>query len=524
MAGRTPKSIFIAVILWILIIGGMAVTVKYFVLPSYMRKKRTTLASKTGSAGKYKHKVRIAVDGFSGYCILRSPEMTKRLSGLGVKMVLVDDGADYRKRLKALSKGDVEMAVFPVNSFIQCGALAGDFPASIVYIIDETKGADAIIANKNYVASIDDLNSSAARIVVTPDSPSEFLARVMIASFNLPNLPESKWMIKANGSAAVYKKFRGESGRKPMAFAMWEPDVSKALRDRDAHVLLDSSKLQGYIVDVLVVQREFLIDNYDVVKEVVESYARTAYSNQARMLEVVMKDAKALGDNIGKSDAQQMVNGIQWKNTLENYAHFGVQDDAHSLENIEDIILKITDVLIKTGVLESDPVDGKTRSLYFNRIVKEMKDSGFHPGRELNVISGIDLGGDNEELRQSRKLAKLTNAQWNSLCEVGALRVKPINFGRGTSRINIQSQHDLRTLAGTLNSWPQYYLTVTGRVRPGGDAQSAMRLAKSRAEATATVLMDNGVAPERIRTLAEIADSDSASAQSVSFIVGQRAY
>ena len=513
-----------AVVLWVIIIGGIAATVRYFALPKYRQKKNENLALQTGSEGKYKHTVRIAADSFSGYCILRSPEMYSRLSKQGIKISVIDDGADYEGRLRALSRGDVEMAVFPINSFIQCGSQAGEFPASIVYIIDETKGADAIIAHKKSVASISDLNTADARIVVTPDSPSEFLARVMIASFDLPNLSESKWIVKADGSSEVYKKFRGDSGRKPLAYAMWEPDVSKALRDSDSVVLLDSSKLQGYIIDVLVVQREFLIENYDVAKAVIESYARTAYANQTKMTDLVVADAKAAGERISQSDAQNMVKGIQWKNSLENFAHFGVQGDMHSLENIEDIIIKITDVLVKTGALERDPVDGKVSNLYFNKIVKEMKQGDFHPGREINIVSGLENATAGELVRETLKLARLTEEQWNSLATVGALRVNPIKFGRGTARINIQSQHELRALAGTLNSWPQYYLSVTGRVRPGGDAAAALQLAKSRADAAVKRLVDNGVAPERMRSLAKIADADSISAQSVSFEVGQRSY
>ena len=521
MAGRTPKSILVAVILWVMIIGGIAAAIRYFVLPKYQEKKRNALALQTGSEGKYKHDVRLAADSFSGYCILRSSEMANRLGRQGIKFSVIDDGADYMKRIKALTKGDVEMAVFPINSFIQCGAQLGEFPASVVYIVDETKGADAIVAHKRFVSGISALNTSDARIVLTPDSPSEFLARVMIASFSLPELPERRWMIKADGAAEVFKKFRGESGGKPLAYALWEPYVSKALRDRDAHVLLDSSKLKGYIVDVLVARREFLIEDYEVAKAVLEGYARTAYANQAKMVDVVIADAKAVGDSIGKSDAVQMVKGIEWKNTLENYAHFGLQGDAHSLEDIEDIIIKITDVLIKTGALDNDPLKGRPNTLYFNKLVQDMKADNFHPGREINVITGMDLGDSDEKVRETRKLVKLTEAQWESLITVGELRVKPIKFGRGTSRISIQSQHELASLANTLNSWPEYYLTVTGRVRPGGDADAAMGLAKARADAAVQMLADKGVAVERIRSFAKIGSSDSADAQSVSFVVGQ---
>ena len=524
MAGRTPKSVLMAVILWVVIIGGIAAAVRYFVLPASQEKKRLALALRTGSEGKYKHNVRLVADSFSGYCILRSSEMASRLAAQGIKFSVIDDGADYRGRIEALEEGDAEMAVFPINSFIQCGAQLDGFPAAIVYIVDETKGADAIVAHKTAVPGISALNASDARIVLTPDSPSEFLARVMIASFNLPELPERQWMIKADGAADVFKKFRGESGNKPFAYALWEPYVSKALQDKDAHVLLDSSKLKGYIVDVIVARREFLVQDYDVAKAVLESYARTAYASQAKMVDVVMADAEALGDSIGPSDALQMVKGVEWKNTLENYAHFGLQGDSHSLEDIEDIIIKITDVLIQTGALADDPLQGRPNSLYFNKLVKDMKADNFHPGRELNVITGMDLGDSDEKVREARKLVQLTEAQWASLISVGELRVRPLTFGRATSRLSIQSQHDLASLANTLASWPQYYLTVTGTVRPGGDAEAAMELAKARAHATVQMLVAKGVAIERIRSFAKIGASDTAEAQSVSFVVGQLPY
>ena len=524
MAERTPTSVLVAVLLWVVIIGGIAATVRYLVLPRYQDQKRDALALQTSSQGKYKLEVRVALDSFSGYCILRSAGMAESLARQGIRLSLTDDGADYMQRIKALQKGDVDMAVFPVNSFIQCGAQLGEFPAAIVYLVDETKGADAIVALKSAVPAISALNAADARIVLTPNSPSEFLARVMIASFSLPELPPRKWSIEKDGVEAVYKMFRADSGEKRLAYAMWEPYVSKALKDGHAQVLLDSSKVRGYIVDVLVARREFLIDHDDAARSVLETYARSAYAHQARMVDVVMADAQLAGDKIDRTEAVQMVKGIEWKNTLENYAHFGLQGEAHSLENIEDIIIKITGVLIKTGALESDPLNGQPNRLYFNKLLQDMKAADFHPGRALNVISGMDMGANDETVRVEAKLAALTEAQWESLVSVGALSVEPVTFGRGSSRISIQSEHELASLANTLNSWPQYYLSVTGRVRPGGEAQDALNLAKARAEAVVQMLQAKGVAPERLRALAVIGASDSAEDQSVSFVVGQLPY
>jgi hypothetical protein len=118
MAARTSKSILTAVLLWIVILSGIAAALRYFVLPEFREKKMAKLAGQTGSEGRYKSIVRVAADGFSGYCILRSPEFADRLARAGIRVEIQDDGADYPARMRALRDGDVQMAVFPVNGRI----------------------------------------------------------------------------------------------------------------------------------------------------------------------------------------------------------------------------------------------------------------------------------------------------------------------------------------------------------------------------------------------------------------------
>ncbi|MEM6822445.1 MAG: OmpA family protein [Verrucomicrobiota bacterium] len=521
---RTVKSIIIAAFLWITILGCIAVLVKYLVIPQVRNIREDFLAGQTGSGGQYQHVIRFGLDNFSGYCILRSSGFRKQLKEQGIKLVLNDDGADYPRRLKALQRGKLQMAVFPINSFLQCGVAKGSFPATIVYVLDETVGADAIIGYKSRVENIQSLNDSSAQIVLTPDSPSEFLARIMLANFNLPEFPSNNWIVKADGSAEVYDRFRTEQPSTPIAYAMWEPEVSKALENPEAHVLLDSSMVKGYIVDVLVVERSFLIENYDAVKAFIEAYARTAFAYQDKMSDLIIEDSEASQNTISKDQALKIVKGIQWKNTLENFAHFGLQPSFHSFDNIEDILLKVSDVLVKTGMFEeSQFAQEDLTDLYFDKILREMKSDGFHPGEaSLNIVQGTSGGLGQETLRDRGNLRQLSEEQWEGLQQVGEFQVDPIRFGRGTSRLNVQSRHHLRDLAETLHSWPEYYVQVIGRVRSGNeDNPLALSLAKERAREAVRVLVENGIEEERIRSSAEMGDSNSADSQTVSFVVGR---
>jgi len=58
-------------------------------------------------------------------------------------------------------------------------------------------------------------------------------------------------------------------------------------------VVIDSSHFPSTIVDVIVANRDFVLKNPDVVKEVVESYLTSAYRYRDRqdMVQLVTQDA-----------------------------------------------------------------------------------------------------------------------------------------------------------------------------------------------------------------------------------------
>ncbi|MEZ6117579.1 MAG: hypothetical protein R3C28_13535 [Pirellulaceae bacterium] len=95
-----------------------------------------------------------------------------------------DDQADYRARLEGLKSGKYDMATFTIDALIKASAELNDVPAVIVSIIDETSGADAIVGNKQTFPNVDALNRPNVQFVLTSDSPSETLARV-VTNFQL---------------------------------------------------------------------------------------------------------------------------------------------------------------------------------------------------------------------------------------------------------------------------------------------------------------------------------------------------
>ncbi|MEM6732646.1 MAG: hypothetical protein AAF658_13895, partial [Myxococcota bacterium] len=335
MSEKKQRNILVVGMVWLVLLGVLGVGYKFFLEP-YLE---GDLISVTGSDSQYNEEVELALDAFSGYAVFRSEAMASLLKQRGIKLEIEDDGADYIARMKALKRGKVDMAVFTVDAFIYAGAQVGEFPASIVMAIDETVGADAVVGYKSELPNLQSLDRADARIVATPSSPSEFLARTMIATLSLPKLPE-KWLEEADGAEKVYKQLQTASGEeRGYAYVLWEPFVSKAVDDDDVHVLLDSSKMKGFIVDVLVANRELIRDKPEVVAAVIESYMRAAWSYDQEpggMVRLVSEDAKAGGAPLTDKEAKQIVDGVQWKTTLENYTHFGViEDSAFRLDTME---------------------------------------------------------------------------------------------------------------------------------------------------------------------------------------------
>src|SRR5687767_15408039 len=156
MSERRAKGCLLAAILWCVILALLAVGYKFFVHPYVSEKLKTA----TGSASQYKHEIVVAADSFSGYAFLRSEAVKQELKARQIKLTFQDDKGDYAGRIKALQAGKVQLAVFTIDSLITAGAKAGAFPGSIVLVIDETKGGDAVVALKGAVSSLQDFNDA----------------------------------------------------------------------------------------------------------------------------------------------------------------------------------------------------------------------------------------------------------------------------------------------------------------------------------------------------------------------------
>lgn len=517
MASTKSKGRILAIAgVWLVGICIFAGAVKWWWTPKKEKaaeeaiaQKEQEILDKTSSHRRFDEVVTIGHDLFSGYAGLRSAEMRRYLGSESLGLKLIDDGANGMKRIKALQSGKLDMAVFTVDAFLKACHELGEIPATIVMIIDETKGADAIVGYKSKYPNIDSLNTSQTKFVLTPDSPSETLPSVMRAYFDLSKVPTDA-VIEADGAGDVYKKWRSAKPIDNQVYVLWEPYVTKILENPNMHVIVDSSRFRGYIVDVLVVNRDFLFKHEDTVRKVVQSYLRTAYEHSDDMNKLIKADALAAGDALSDDQVANLVKGIWWKNVQENYAHMGLQS-GHSLQHIEDIIGQILNVLKKTDSSFRDPTNGHFEKLYYNELLASLQNNSFHPGRTMDSTG---------QIRAEIELKELDESGWKDLEPIGTLQIPTIQFARGTSRLTNSSKQVLDTLVKNLETWPTYYVSVIGNASTIGDAEANKLLAESRAKAAADYIVEKGISPIRIRAVGSMPGRGS----SVAFVLGQLPY
>ncbi len=460
-----------------LILGAVGIVGYYFAKPFLAEKDQIALSDSARAAGT----ISVGIDNWVGYIPLCGKELRKRLHQSGLLLQCEDDNADYAARMKRLREGKLDFAVATVDSFILNGA-PEDFPGIIIMVIDESKGGDALIARKDRLSKIDELKTKNFKIAFTPNSPSEHLLKAVSSHFDIASLRDKKgaWRVEVAGSQDARKKL--EAGEVDAA-VMWEPDVSRALNTKNLHKLLGTEDTRKLIVDILVVNREFAKNSPDKVKTVLSHYFKTlkSYRDQPALLQEEISLATKLND----AQATALQKGVRWINLTENARDWFKNDGlVKTIESTVEILLDHKD-------FPSNPLPGKDPyrlqyAAFVEAVAAETSQFGTTPN-------------DGETLVDKRFLA-LSVDQWDSLTEVGTLKIRPITFQSGRAELGDEGREEIDLAAASLLHYPNFRILVKGHSGLRGDAAANRSLSLSRAEAVKQYLSaKHALDPNRIR-------------------------
>jgi hypothetical protein len=451
----------------LLMLLGAAGVVGWFFLKPYLFEQSQRRTSDVAEADVT---LRFGGDNYLGYWFITSPEMRKQAARRGLGIQFEDDGGAYSERLAKFAAGEYDAIVLPVNSYLQHGA-AVEFPGVIVAAIAESRGADGVVGFADQLPSgkIDDLNDADLEIVYTTASPSEFLLDLTIADFDLDELQRGdRWRRGAESSRDVYKRAKNSDGD---VFVLWEPDLSRALSLPGMTYIWGSDRFSGYIVDVFVFQRQLVDDSPEVVRDFLSLYFRVlrGYANNRDRLLNEMKRSTDLEEDTLRS----LLPKIEWFDLAENRRlQFGIRQDAGERveEGLINTIIACTDVMLRTGRLDRDPLDGNPYLITHSRLLEELTEIG--------------TGEIGESGGEPVVFEALAESQWQALPELGTLRVEPVTFQSWNNLLDDSGKESIDKIAQLLtHNYPGHRVIVRGHTAPGGDEEANVHLSLARAQA-----------------------------------------
>ena len=472
---------------FILVIGVVVAGVWRFVEPIIADMEQAQTSDASGKKGT----IHIGVDGWVGYFPLCSPEIKKRLYRAGYGIKCVDDAADYNDRFRKLKKGEYEFAVATVDSYLLNGE-SFDYPGPIVTVIDESKGGDAIIALKSKISSLDALKSSKQfKIAFTPDSPSHHLIKAISSHFDIQSLRDKSFHVETDGSEAALKALLN---KEVDVAVVWEPEVTKALSNKEVVRLLGTEDTKHLIVDILIASQKTVKNDPALVKLLLKEYYRTLKYYRDHNDELIddIKDYYS----VSSKQANALLKGVRWASLIENVRDwYGISDQSYSDEALIMSIESAVDILLGNSDFRSNPIpDEDPYRLVNSQFVEELN--------KLFVSNTGFKGQGATASNQNITFEPLTFAQWNRLDTIGSLKTRHIVFVSGTSDLTREGKTQIDEQITDLNHYPNFRIEVRGHSGLRGDKKANQVLSQERADAVLRYIdITHGVTANRARAI-----------------------
>lgn len=412
----------------------------------------------------------IGVDGWVGYFPLCSPQFKKLMNRAGWGIRCEDDNANYDERFKKLKRDDYHFAVATVDSYVLNGE-KHSYPGPIVAVLDESKGGDAIVARKDVIPNMEALKTAVGKkVAFTPDSPSHHLLKSVASHFDVPNFRDDGNFVSSDGSEQALKAL--EDGKADIAI-IWEPEVSKAVANKDFVRLLGTEDTQRLIVDILIASQDLVRKQPEIIELFLKTYFSTLKHYRNNQSDLVSDIARHY--RIKESVAQSLLSGVEWA-TLSSNAEtwYGTSGTTYSDEALVDSIDSAVTVLLDNNDFDRNPLpNDDPYSLLNSNFISKLYEKIGHSG---GFTSPAASSG------QTKQFASLTDAQWSSLKEVGSLKSRNIAFASGTDALTIEGKEQIDLLVSDLKHYPNFRIEVRGHTGVRGDKQANQTLSEDRSD------------------------------------------
>lgn len=451
---------------------------------------KTTTASKTssGAVGTKSNPLKVSIVSFHGY----APAIVANGNSLTTK-----SGSIFEKNgvyIDFIIQDDIPtLSTIFSSETAHCAWRTSDFwaqehpnlrnaghDAKAIMVVDNTQGADAIIARDKSIQSIEDL--AGKKVGLLQFTPSDGM---VIDAINNSALSKRKrqsvefvYVNVEEGTAGVRAAL--ESGRIDAA-ALWDPDLSLAIKNTNAHVVYSTKTATNLIYDVIVCDQRVLNNpaNDLALEGFVAGWMEgvtVAESNPNGAVDALVQTEEfftLLEKDEGREFVQDLFKNLVWTGLEDNARILGL---AGSQNHYERVYKRFDKIYRTAGALANpnSPVINPQDSFeykYIKRLVDQSSTAKKEASKPEYVFS------KEEAKKASKKEAALT---------------KPVlvGFKTGSAALNKRAFQLIDDeMVPLIDNNGSAYFIVSGNTDSTGARSTNLALSKKRAQAVVDYLV-----------------------------------
>ena len=436
-----------------------------------------------GSAG---NPLKVSIVSFHGYApalVANGQSLTTRpgslfdKEGLDVEFVIQDD----IPTITTIFEAGTAQCVWRTSDFWaqeQPNLRNSGHDGKAVMIVDNTRGADAIIAKNPAIRSVEDL--AGKKLALLQFTPSHGMSIDAIDNSSLSarkkQTVEYVYIAAEDGLAGVRAAL--ESGSVDAA-ALWDPDLSLALRAIKGHVVYSTKTASNLIFDVIVCDQRVLDDpqGRDAVQKLVNGWMKgvdAAKANPDQAVDALVKTEEyftLLAKDEGKPFVKSLFGNLLWTGVADNARILGMSGGTNHYSRVYQ---RFDQIYRAAGALADpkSPVIAPQDS-FDTRFIRTLYDAS------------------SKVQAEAKQVETYTAAAREVAVQAPATVTKPVtvNFNTGQAALTKRAEKIIDTdMVPFIENNGNAYFEISGNTDSTGNAIVNGRLSQARAEAVVDYL------------------------------------
>lgn len=421
----------------------------------------------------------IVVDSWVGSMPVQVIKMRGYDQELGFNLKVMYAESDD-ERMAKLASNEVDATSIAVNSWVKHQDKHKD-AGVMLFKIDDSYGADALIVNSNKVKTVNDLVDR--KVAYVEGGVGEYFLYYLLKIVGLT--PRDVIALPQKDMKAVVAAFK--SGQVD-AVVSWEPEITtQILPIAGAKRLVSTKEAANLIVDAGVVTRKAISEKQELVSKFVKAWFMAARYMTERPDQAYERLAEGLPKDIygtfSKQELADMFKGIKLTDIKANLNDFGLAGNA---EGVTGMIETANEVYLGTGKMVTRLDAARMVHTGFLQAVS----------KDPLVVSTLDpaiSGVKPTEIPKPVVIPKVSATEVEQKTEaVAKLAVDKIHFATGSAVLDQNSKAILDQVAGTMKHFPTYYLLIEGHTDSDGSRASNLKLSQDRCDSVKSYLVSRG--------------------------------